>query len=154
MWHVGVDPGLSGGVAAIREDGTLVCWKMPKTELDMLNLFTGIQEESDGVRGVVERLAGVPRRGGKTVSSASSMLKMGTNYGMLRMAMTASGWRWRDIPSSTWQRHFTLWGLNLPTPSAKKNEHKRKAQNLYPGTIVTLWSCDAILIASYWVEKG
>ena len=38
MVYLGIDPGLSGGIAAIN-NGTANVWKMPKTDADIADLF-------------------------------------------------------------------------------------------------------------------
>jgi hypothetical protein len=148
---LGIDPGVSGGIAFI--DGpNHKAFKMPDTERDLWELF-------DYLRGLcthesiayIERLGNMPRdENGKARQSPTTMFKMGTSYGGLRMAIVGNAIPMEEIAATKWQAHFGLTRTDKNESSTdKKNRHKAKAQMLFPALKVTLATCDAILIAEY-----
>lgn len=150
--YVGIDPGKSGGIAAIWEDESVDLQPMPETELDVWRYLNELQKMGRVVA-VIERVHAMPKQG------VTSMFTFGQGYGSLRMALTAIGASWEDVPPQTWMK-----ALNVK--KAKEQDQKLKllqfAQQLYPD--LELWKqskslgrqkavCDALLIATYCKRK-
>jgi len=141
-YYMGIDPGLTGGIAVVGEDRSLVMsFAMPRTERDILEL---IQEHAEGTRAVIEIVHAMPGNG------VSSMFRFGENYGGLRMALISSKIPFVSIRPQDWQK-----SLGIPrreendTQTVWKNKLKARAQEMYPQSKVTLAIADAILIAEY-----
>lgn len=163
--YIGIDPGLSGGIAAIDQQAKpLLTSKMPPTERELWTLISDIAESGDCMA-VLEKLGGAPRIqravhckrcGGVTSTSAplqtpANMLTMGTNYGLLRMALTAALIPFDEASPRKWQQVFGLVftsGDNL-TATQKKNRHKQQAEHLFPGAKVTHAVADSLLLAEF-----
>lgn len=148
---IGIDPGMSGGIAWI--DGSNVgARKMPDTERDLWELF-------DYLRGLctptsiayIERLGGMPRdEQGRAKQSPTTMFKMGTSYGGLRMAIIGNAIPLEEVAATKWQPMFSLTRTDKnESQTDKKNRHKAKAQMLFPHIKVTHHIADALLIAQY-----
>ena len=134
MRFAGIDPGVSGGVAVITEEGKpQLVQNMPATERELWHLFHQIAAFGDVVA-VLEKLAGAPQLDGRPLQTPKTMLTMGTNYGLLRMGLTAAGIRFDDAAPRKWQGMFGLvFGKERKlTSTQKKNRHKAKAEQLFP----------------------
>ena len=164
MHFCGIDPGLSGGIALIDGAGRVItCGKMPDTERGLWRVLLEIADSHDVVA-MLEQLGGMPRRprterchkcGASRTTSAplqspTTMLKMGTNYGQLRMGLVAAGIRFDEVLPRRWQASFGLvFSSGRFTATQKKNKHKAKAEHLFPGVEITHAIADALLIAEY-----
>lgn len=136
---VGIDPGVSGGIAALR-DGVMACWKMPDTEADIYQLFDLLRDDRD-CHAFVEHVHSMPQDG------VRSAFTFGCNYGALRMALTAAGIPWEPVPPSTWLREMKLKKQKGETETSWKNRHKAMAQRMWPSVTVTHAVADAMLLA-------
>jgi len=144
MRYLGIDPGKSGGIAYVDDAGKYDAWPIPATERDTLDIFDEFQLDDDaiGLRALIEKVASRPGQG------VASMFAFGRNYGMLRAFLVASFIPFEAVPPGTWQKEF---GLIDPaaTRTVKKNKHKARAQELFPGMKITHAIADALLIAEY-----
>lgn len=139
MIQLGIDPGASGGIAAVNERGLIGAWAMPETERDVFELICEFSTDSTAV---LEQVRSRPGQG------VASMFTFGWSYGGLRMALLAAGVRFTEATPQTWQKSL---GLNRKFASTKdrKNAHKARAQELFPGAKVTHATADALLLAEY-----
>lgn len=145
LTFLGVDPGYSGGIAVVDHNrNAMFSAKMPQTERDIWDL---IKDLSGSVTyGVLELVHSMPKQG------VRSTFTFGKNYGMLRMALTASDISWEEVTPQKWQKEI---GIIRPrgkemTLTEKKNMHKAKAQQLFPkANKITHATADALLIADY-----
>lgn len=148
MVYIGIDPGVSGGICAVRETGQLfLCAKMPETERDIYDLIAQLPMNRgffDGQRfAVLERVWSSPGWG------HVGAFKFGLSYGSLRMALTAAGIPFEEVLPRAWQKEM---GVSYPADidaTAKKNITKRRAQALFPGHTLTHATADAALMAEY-----
>ena len=154
--YIGVDPGLSGGMAYITCEGIVSVQSMPLTEKDIWMWFQSLAlvfpARENRLVGVIEKVGGyIPRKGkgGTDGQPGSSMFKFGASYGGLRMAMIAAGIPFDEVPPKKWQHEMGVIGSKGETKSQFKNRLKAKAQQLYPEERITLATCDALLIARY-----
>ena len=147
----GIDPGASGGIAYISEDGTLLkANKAGETEADTasLLLFPGLVDvtlEKVHVMPAVDwKARPCPVCGGrKTIRGANALGSFMQNYGFLRGLLIGMKIRFDEVPPATWQRYMHC------LTHGDKNVSKAKAQQLFPGAKVTHATADAILIAEF-----
>jgi crossover junction endodeoxyribonuclease RuvC len=130
---IGIDPGLSGGIAFWANE-KMGAFPMPKTERDIADVLDGCAPR----KACIEKVHAFPDQG------ISSTFKFGKNYGFLRGCLIC-------FKTRKWQREF---GLVFPkemklTVTEKKNRHKEMAQQLFPDLKITHATADALLIAEY-----
>ena len=136
MIYIGIDPGLSGGIAKLKEDGTvLVIEKMPPTDLDVYDALAAL--DCGPEKAMLERVSASPQMG------VTSAFTFGKGYGGLRMALTASGIPFDEVTPQRWQKAMQC------LTKGDKNVSKRRAQQLFPQVKVTHYLADALLIAEY-----
>jgi Holliday junction resolvasome RuvABC endonuclease subunit len=135
MLFMGIDPGQSGGIAVVDQGGHIIgVTKMPDTERD---IYAAIQSFHDADYCYIEQVHSMPKQG------VASSFKFGTSYGGLRMALVAAGLRFETVTPQRWQ---SLLGCRS---KGDKNVTKRRAQELFPGQLMTHAIADALLIAEY-----
>lgn len=141
MMYVGIDPGGSGGVAALSEGGgVLFVEKMPATDRDLLDLFRDLarlEGIEGGARGVIEKVGVMPKQG------IVSAFTFGRNVGALHLALAAAEVPFDEVLPAKWQ---LVMGCRS---RGDKNVTKRRAQQLFPHEKVTHAIADALLIAEY-----
>lgn len=143
MTIIGIDPGASGGIAWIDEQGKPCVEKMPQTLTDIWELvldITGVAKrytKPGSIKAYLEQVHSMPGQG------VSSSFKFGQGYGALEMALTAAGIPFERVTPQKWQKALgCLTGGN-------KNVSKAKAQELFPSIKFTHATADAMLIAEY-----
>lgn len=144
MAVIGIDPGGSGGIAVIYPD-RVEAFKMPATERDIFDLLKVVPTRSPDNRrdAYIEKVNAMPGQG------VTSMFRFGMSYGGLRMAVIAAGLRLVEVPPGVWQKPFRLPTQKKAGNTAKKNAHKARAQELFPGLKITHATADALLIAEF-----
>lgn len=141
--YLGIDPGLSGGVAVVGD--VVEAYKMPATEKDLWDLITSLHARLHIEFALIEELHALPaaveeRLGIKRGSVATAKLMQ--HYGSLRMALIASGIPFDEKVAATWQRIMAC------RTHGDKNVSKARAQQLFPEIKITHATADALLIAS------
>jgi len=151
--HVGLDPGLTGWWAIIDATGSdlVDCgplpvleggkgksydlhamWRLVQTWRGRVALVTIERQHARGPTGPPCK-ACKKRRGGMT---AKSQFLKGDGYGIVRMALTAAGLRWEDVPQQTWKKAMGIQPTSGLDSKKREKEAKRlsisKAQALYP----------------------
>lgn len=155
MLFMGIDPGLSGGIAVLDEYRKIVSLKeMPKTEHDV---WMSINKWSTALAPTVTISCAIEEITTSIFGAAkSSMSKLYGSYMALRMALTAAAIPFDLVHSKIWQRDIML------SPRKKgeadnnwKSRLKQKAQQLYPrDPRITKGTADALLIAHYLVKRS
>lgn len=149
-FYMGIDPGQSGGIAVISDDGIVHPHKMPVTERDVADIIEtwsrlSTQVNSDKWDGasfaLIEKVHSFPGQG------VASTFKFGRNYGLLRGLLIAYKIPFDEVAPGTWQK-----ALGCLT-KGDKNITKTKAQQLFPDVKVTHAIADALLIATYCRRK-
>lgn len=143
MIAIGIDPGKSGGIAAIFGDGRTVQSPMPDTERDLYELLRDIDSVEPGAVARLERVSSSPQMG------VVSAFTFGRSYGSLIMALTAIGIPFEEVTPVTWQKRLSITYPAGSTDTQKKNITKSKAQQLFPDVRVTHAIADALLIAEF-----
>jgi hypothetical protein len=134
--HIGIDPGLSGGVAFIPNTGEPWAHKMPETDRDLIDLLRDSINLFDA-RATLEFVSSSPQMGVK------SAFTFGEGYGRLQMALTALGIPYERVRPAVWQKAMGC------LTKGDKNVSKRRAQELFPAIKVTHAIADALLIAEF-----
>lgn len=139
---LGIDPGKSGAFALVASDGTLIdLVKMPPTDGEILDLLREWHEQYDP-RCKLEFVRSSPQMG------VTSAFTFGRGYGGLTMALRAVGIPFEEVTPAKWQRGYKLPKSSVG-PTAKKNAHKQRARDLFPGAKITHATADALLIAEW-----
>jgi hypothetical protein len=134
---IGIDNGSSGGIAALREDGTVYrVDPMPPTDVEILHLFETLMAEERAVA-VLEHAQAFPKMG------VCSAFNYGRGYGAMQMALHAAGIPFDRVTPRKWQAAIGC------LTGGDKNVSKRRAQQLFPGITVTHATADALLIAEH-----
>ena len=152
---IGIDPGLSGGIALISEK-VIKAIPMPKTERDT---FDYIHEEilcynkwmhynldeipRYPITFVLEKVHTFPGQG---ISSSGKFMQ---HYGFLRGLIIAAEQRFIDVSPQKWQRSLGILPRKSKTKSEHKNLLKQLSQQLFPHIGITLAIADALLLAEY-----
>lgn len=168
---LGIDPGASGGLAFISDNGHEItrvnAEKMLATERDLWESFQWKGSHGQIVPAasfaVIEKVGGYIGSGegekGGGRANGACMFKFGMSYGGLRMALIAAGIPFEEVTPAVWQK-----ALGIPTrkrqgkkivesKSAFKSRLRAKAQQLFPSEKVTLATADALLIAEFCRRK-
>lgn len=142
MIYIGIDPGVSGGLAFLRPMGTVQrVLKMPGTEAELLEALGGC--DSDAYDRSPQAFAYLERVWSSPGWGHVGAFKFGLSYGGLRMALTAIGIPFEEVLPIKWQQ-----ALGCRTRK-DKNISKRRAESLFPGVKVTHAIADALLIAEF-----
>lgn len=136
MIYIGVDPGISGGVAACDNHGHFKAWGMPETEKDIYQMFRDLGSAKNTCA-LIERVHSMPAQG------IVSAFTFGKGYGGLRMAMVASFIPFEEVTSRVWQQALGC------LSGGDKNVTKARAQQLFPNLKITHAIADALLICEY-----
>lgn len=140
---LGIDPGKSGGVAMINPERA-ICFaiKMPAGEEGIARLFEEIAIEHRPAACCLEYVHAMPNQG------VTSMFNFGANYGAIKAALYAARIDFTVVTPVKWQRTIGIMATGLPK-TQKKNQHKQRASDLFPGVKMTHAIADALLIAEY-----
>jgi len=145
---VGIDPGLSGAIALIDDDGGILLFDIPTYQekkkhwihlKDLYKVLYDLRRKSDRV--VIEKVHSMPNQG------VSSVFKFGKGYGILLGMCTALGYDICLVPPNLWKKHFGL--------GRDKKQSVSLANELYNVTIKASKDgrAEALLIARYGREK-
>lgn len=135
--HIGIDPGINGGIAFIPSTGQPWAHKMPETDRDLLDLLRDALRNWAKAEALIELVHSSPQMGVK------SAFTFGEGYGRLQMALTSLAIPFERIRPATWQKYMGC------LTKSDKNVSKRRAQELFPSIKVTHSIADALLIAEY-----
>ncbi len=137
-YHLGIDPGLSGGAALLASGVLIKVFKTPENELDWIHEIRECKTFGS-VTAVIEDVHAMPFNG----SIANH--KLGRSYGFWRSALFCLGLPFTAVSPQRWKRHFGLIGK-------PKNADKDLAKSLFPDYKITHAVADAILLAQYGME--
>lgn len=140
---IGVDPGVSGGVAVWYPTKGEVRLRKFTTEDEFIDLVKNLGEPG---RAVVED---VPKYIGNEMR-ASHSFTLGYNVGFEIGVIKAHGIPLDLVRPQKWQRKVP--GLKGIVGAKRKRLLRDHAKQLYPGLKVTLATADALLILDYYME--
>ena len=157
--YIGIDPGLSGGIAYLNEEGIAQVWTMPiltigtKKEINIKVLSSWLKVNAYACTMVgVETQHAMPKQG------VSSMFKIGKGYGIILGILSALEIPFTEVRAGEWQK---VMFAGYPKENTK-DLSKKIAQQLYPAVDFKATSrctnlhdgmTDAILIATYIKQK-
>jgi crossover junction endodeoxyribonuclease RuvC len=137
--YIGIDPGVSGGIAALCDDELVLGPPRLKlkdaTELDIVSWLTYINIAQSFA--VIEQVSSSPQMG------VVSAFTFGQSYGFLRGLLVAMAIPFVPVRPQKWQKAMGCMS------GGDKNKTKAKAQQLYPGERITHATADALLLATY-----
>ena len=156
MKIIGIDPGLSGGIAVLENNQVLSIFDMPvmsegkknKRQLNSAQLVTLIKENiksSEDVAVIVEQVNAMPGQG------VTSMFNFGQTFGAIKGVCAALRLPIFFVRPSKWKKHFEL--IN-----SSKDSSRTKVIEMYPTLSNQLSKkkdvnkSDAILIARFYSE--
>jgi crossover junction endodeoxyribonuclease RuvC len=156
MKIIGIDPGLSGGIAVLENNKVLNIFDMPvmpegkknKRQLNSAQLVALIKENTDSNEDtsvVVEQVNAMPGQG------VTSMFNFGQTFGAIKGVCAALGLPIFFVRPSKWKKHFEL--IN-----SSKDSSRTKVIEMYPSLSSQLSKkkdvnkSDAILIARFYSE--
>lgn len=154
---VGIDPGASGGIAAITADGLPhYVSAMPSTIAGVLFVLERIVELSSQENGTFRASAVLERVRAGGLMGKSQTFSFGRGVGHLEALLVATGIPYREVTPKVWHTAMGTveksGGAKFADPDRKKKDKsiaKRKAAELFPSLAVTLKTADALLIAEY-----
>jgi len=147
MKIIAIDPGASGGIAWLCQDGYIFAAAMPATEGDVLAQLTSLQAANGfPKRVIIEDVGGFCGVG----QPGSAMFKFGRGFGFILGVCAALGWRVELVKPQKWQKTLGLGTKALAGGKGPwKNKLKALAQQLFPTCDVTLKTADALLMLEY-----
>jgi len=143
--YIGVDPGGSGAIAAIDEDGLIFAvHKNDATERDVWEFVKDVKAQTKGeCFAVIERVGAMPGQG------VHSMFVFGQSYGFLRGLLIAAEIPFVEVSPAKWQQALGCPTRGKLSKTQHKNRLKAKAQQRWPHVKMTLAIADALLLAEY-----
>jgi len=148
---IGIDPGLSGGIAVKDYQHPVKVYKMPRGVEAMKRFFTELQTGKDVI--FLEKVM-VMRNDQMEPGKAFGIEKMLRGYNEMRTVLLMLGFLLIDVYPVSWQSylHTRIKGKK-EAKKDRKNRYKRIAQERYPEVKATLWNSDALLILEYGRKK-
>ena len=132
MYKVTIDPGKTGAMATLDENGSVATYKCPETMHEVYMLLGTIPQ---GAMCIIEKVHAMPGQG------VVSTWKFSENYTTWRMGMICLAIPFIEVTPQRWMKALG----NLPKEkSERKNEIKSQMQKRYPGIKVTLANADAL----------
>lgn len=156
---LGIDPGVSGAIAAIDETGMIVdVIKMPETMEEIYQCFKAVTDHAP-CRAVIELVTGYvgKNKGEGGPNPGARMFTFGKSYGCLIMAMIANGLKQEktllNVAPVTWQASLGVLGTGL-SYAQRKRRNKIFARDLFlrkneSHRKIIGEVADALLIAEY-----
>lgn len=136
MIYFGIDPGKSGAIAGLWDDGQTAGYvggnETEKDQSDWLRQF-----DMTNAQAVIEKVSSSPQMGVK------SSFTFGRSYGFLRGLLIAHSVPFVEVSPQRWQREMQC------MTKGDKNVTKSRAQQMWPQTKITHKIADAMLLAEY-----
>lgn len=125
MKIVGIDPGLSGGIALLDTEGKSFVWDMPtmgrgkgtKQRVNMAELC-GMVSACKADAGVIEDVSAMPGQG------VTSMFSFGESFGIAQTAIVAANLPIHRVQPRKWKGHHNL--------GPDKDQARTRAIELFP----------------------
>ena len=144
MYFIGIDPGVNGGIAVLR-DGENTVWGLSLkkwTEKDAYNFLEPCRGSASFA--CIERITPMPG----IMRGVVAACKIGESYGLLRGFLVALEVSYERVTAGKWQRAMGC------LSHGDKNVTKQRAQELFPAEKITHWLADALLLAEYARRLG
>lgn len=139
---IGIDPGVTGGIAFLKINASLQVYNCPKTPRDMVDLI--LNNVVFCCFAVIEKVHSFPRDGKKAAFT------FGHNYGLWVGMLSSLHIPYKEVSPQKWMKYYST-----PRKLERKTRKiylKKVAQSLFPKTKITLKTADAILLSNYAKE--
>lgn len=155
MTVIGIDPGLSGGIAAAGASDFARPMPVLNKQPDLGELGAIYAEFRPGVV-VIERVQIARRADGK--GPGANSLQIGINYGLILGQLRALGIPVIEVQPVTWKAHFKLRNQGGESPKQLKEKSIALARSLFPHVVLkatprcTIYHdgmAEALLLAEY-----
>jgi hypothetical protein len=149
MSYIGIDPGMSGGIAVLWEEALNKpqTYKMPREPEQLTELLRQLVEYRTQIFiEQVPKFCGLAQFGRRNIMGSS----MAVMYGNFQLAVGIChglGHPPALLPPVRWQNLVQCRNFERLDRGPWKNRLKARAQEIFPETRVTLASADALLIA-------
>ena len=156
MRIIGIDPGLSGGIAIFENNKVKEMFDMPvmpdgkKNKRQLNNAFL-VQIVKDNIEDIEDTVVVVEQVNAMPGQGVTSMFNFGQTFGAIKGICAALGLPIFFVRPAKWKKHFEL--IN-----SSKDASRTKAIEMYPSIAEKLSKkkdvnkSDAILIARYYYE--
>lgn len=147
MIFIGIDPGKTGSVVALRQDvdkfhsDIAGMMKLSETPHDIADWLRGITDGQEAFA-FIERVGPMRGRDGRK-QGVSSAFTFGMNYGTVRGILVGVGVPFDDVLPVKWQSALGC------LSGGDKKVTRAKAQQLFTQVKVTHWMADGLLLAEY-----
>ena len=156
MRIIGIDPGLSGGIAILEDNKVKEMFDMPvmadgKKNKRQLNSAFLAQLIKDNIKDIEDTVMVVEQVNAMPGQGVTSMFNFGQTFGAIKGICAALGLPIFFVRPAKWKKHFEL--IN-----SSKDASRTKAIEMYPSIAEKLSKkkdvnkSDAILIARYYYE--
>lgn len=160
MIFIGIDPGKTGGIAALNDGNIIELHQMPlvneEVSASLLSKILSNLSSKDRVFTVIERVHSMPRDG------HSGAFRFGVSYGTIRATVECLGLSYALVTPQSWQKAMHL-GTRLQED--KKARSFEKVSQLWPQQIQQFFSSsrckkphsgmvESALIARYYWEQN
>jgi|TARA_Y100000310_G_scaffold199678_1_gene199696 hypothetical protein len=146
---IGIDPGVSGGVAVHYAGREVLTFPMPPEVDDVRDLFERITHPESVTTAYLED---VPPFAGK-LFPGSRMFRLGESCGVIRGVLSALYINTVLVRPQAWQGALGLKKEKGMDQAAWKRALKEAAQVLYPDIKITLKTADAVLLMHYGLTQ-
>jgi len=155
MYTVGIDPGLTGAIAILRDGWFITLLDMPTTikggtgavkyEVDPSGILRFLRDNlpaGEACKALIERVNSRPGQ------AASATFSMGDSFGTARAVLACAGMSYIDVTPAKWKKYFKL--------STDKEQSRTLANKQNPNAELHLKKhhdrAEAILMAQYLWE--
>ena len=152
----GIDPGMSqGGIAVFIPGESIKTVKMPKDVRDLRDFFAYYAETYKPIV-FLEKLSVRPdditpgTDGKPNMGKLFRIQKMMANFEVLKALIETAGIPYVMVHPIHWMNSLKLRVKGLKEEKRdRKRRYAEKAAQLYPGTKITMWNADAVLICHF-----
>lgn len=123
LTYVGIDPGQTGAIATIADDGSVEIHDYPGDERALADIVRNIHITRRVSKAFIELQQSRPGMG------IATMFKLGQNYGVWLGILACVDWSLRAIRPSDWKNGL---GYPVKNPKASKQHSLTIARRLYP----------------------
>ena len=137
MIYIGIDPGSSGAVSVIWDDGEPATQfhKLSEPEHDLIDYLK--QFDLQSAKATIESVHSMPKQG------VASSFKFGKSFGFCLGVLTGLKIPYKLVSPQKWQAAMSC------RTGGDKNISKAAAQRLWPAIKITHANADSLLLAEY-----
>ena len=114
--YIGIDPGKSGALAVIEENGDIHVW--PFNSVKYAEVLTHLSSVRDEIKCCVEKVGAMPGQG------VVSMFNFGHNFGFIEGLLLGNWIPYQLVPPQTWKKEFCV--------TSDKNTSIEVCRKLFP----------------------